>query len=474
MKKIAINYSFDASERRVTLTDLVISLERLLLIVNATRNQIIYSLTGSGHPSQPLGAAVSQSSGNTLVTLAFDTSGFSDSDKLSIFYDDGLAQGSTSSSLETINGEAPAAWLKLGGGAVPVDVQGATINIGGNVTIDNEVEIKNETGRPVPVHETLFKSIADLEWQVPDDSNLVDVSAYPAGTVFAINVQPHASSNATHKLMSNASIGAYGWQNVEVTTAFSTATLTTLTSTGLYIWRKREDFGSQNYLKFACVSPGAGAGNSARAKIYAVSNPNFGLPIQVALVPNSFPATQKVSHNSTEISGTNKLPVDVSFPATQSVSATTSANSSQNPIYVRLSDGTSSPDSATVKTVRDRIGDTDVAAWTGTGTGNLNSVLKGVWSKLPGFAGALSVSTGTAPLVSAELLAQSTARRYLLFQNLSTASLHINFGAAASPDTLRIDAGASLVFESTYIPQNAIHMIGTTAGQKYVVLHDNP
>ena len=87
--------------------------------------------------------------------------------------------------------------------------------------------------------------------------------------------------------------------------------------------------------------------------------------------------------------------------------------------------------------------------------------------------GNLSVSTGMAPLASAVLLAQSTARRYLLIQNLSTAPLHINFGAAASTSTLRIDAGGSLVFESNYIPQNAIHMIGTTAEQKYIILHDN-
>ena len=445
MKKIVINYSFDASERIVTISGLVIPLERLLLIVNATRNQIIYSLTGSGHPSQPLGAALSQSSGNTLVTLAFDTSGFSDSDKLSIFYDDGSTDGSTTSSLEAIDGVAPAAWLKLGGGSVPVDVQGATINIGGNVNIANEVEVKNDSGNPVPVQETTFKSIADLEWAVPADSNQIDVSAYPAGTLFAIYITPQASSNATHKLMSNGGSGPLGWQNEEVTAAFSSTTLTTLTSQGLYIWRKRDAF-AQNYLKFACVS--TGGGGTARAKVHALSNPNFGLPTQVSLVPNS-------------------------FPTIQSVSATSTANSSQNPIYIRLSDGTSTPDTATVKSVRDRIGDTDVTAWSGTGTGNLNAVLKGIWSKISPSMGNLSVSTGMAPLASAVLLPQSTARRYLLLQNLSTAPLHINFGAAASTSTLRLDAGGSLVFESNYIPQNAIHMIGTTAEQKYIILHDN-
>jgi hypothetical protein len=35
-------------------------------------------------------------------------------------------------------------------GAVKVDVGGASISIDGDVTVSNEVEIKNDTGNPVP------------------------------------------------------------------------------------------------------------------------------------------------------------------------------------------------------------------------------------------------------------------------------------------------------------------------------------
>jgi len=152
MKKIVSSYSFDASERRITLTGLVVPLERLLLIVNATRNLIIYNLTGTGHPTQPLGATVAQNSGNTVVTLAFDTTQFSDSDKLSIFYDDGTSGGNT--------------------------IDGSSLTITG---IESEVEIKNDEGNPVPV-------VAPSNYRMPVDlRGSYDSSLAVSGTVAVAN-----------------------------------------------------------------------------------------------------------------------------------------------------------------------------------------------------------------------------------------------------------------------------------------------
>lgn len=152
MKKIVSSYSFDASERRITLTGLVVPLERLLLIVNATRNLIIYNLTGTGHPTQPLGATVAQNSGNTVVTLAFDTTQFSDSDKLSIFYDDGTSGGNT--------------------------IDGSSLTITG---IESEVEIKNDEGNPVPV-------VAPSNYRLPVDlRGSYDSSLAVSGTVAVAN-----------------------------------------------------------------------------------------------------------------------------------------------------------------------------------------------------------------------------------------------------------------------------------------------
>ena len=88
MKKLIETYSFDASERKVTLTNYnPIVLDRLLMITNVTDNIIIYVFND---PAK--GATVA----TNVVTLTYDTTSMDDSDKLQIFYDDVPATGITS------------------------------------------------------------------------------------------------------------------------------------------------------------------------------------------------------------------------------------------------------------------------------------------------------------------------------------------------------------------------------------------
>jgi hypothetical protein len=80
MKKIIENYTFNPTEKTITFNDYdFIFLERVLLITNVTRNEIIYSFAD---PSK--GGSVS---GNVL-TLNYDTSDMDDTDKLQIWYED--------------------------------------------------------------------------------------------------------------------------------------------------------------------------------------------------------------------------------------------------------------------------------------------------------------------------------------------------------------------------------------------------
>lgn len=55
----------------------------------------------------------------------------------------------------TMNVTDPLTNEQLRAAPVPVDIGGATISVGGNVNISNEVEVKNDTGNPVPVSGTL-------------------------------------------------------------------------------------------------------------------------------------------------------------------------------------------------------------------------------------------------------------------------------------------------------------------------------
>jgi hypothetical protein len=126
MKQIANLYTFDAAARRVSITGISIPQARLLLIVNATLGQIIYNFAAPG-----LGATSYQAAGNTVVTLACDTTAHSNSDQLTIFYEDGMNAEEVVmlADLNTVAGAAPAPWLKNGGGSVPVTLGGSAAGV---------------------------------------------------------------------------------------------------------------------------------------------------------------------------------------------------------------------------------------------------------------------------------------------------------------------------------------------------------
>jgi hypothetical protein len=80
MKTLIENYAFNAATRQVTFTDYsTISAERILLITNVTDGIVVYQFN--------LLAKLGAIAGNVL-TLTFDTTAMSNSDKLQIFYDD--------------------------------------------------------------------------------------------------------------------------------------------------------------------------------------------------------------------------------------------------------------------------------------------------------------------------------------------------------------------------------------------------
>ncbi|MEA3186219.1 MAG: hypothetical protein QOD99_49 [Chthoniobacter sp.] len=76
------------------------------------------------------------------------------------------------------------------------------------------------------------------------------------------------------------------------------------------------------------------------------------------------------------------------------------------------------------------------------------------------------VSGGTSQVLEGA----TSQRRYFLFQNISADTLWLNFGTAAVQDapSIKIIAGASIVFESSYVPPDAVYLIGPTTGAKFV------
>ena len=94
MKVKIDKYDFDASAETVTFSDYnSIDLDRVLLITNVTDNIIIYNFADSDK-----GGAVA----NNVLTLDYDTTSMSDTDKLLIFYqedDNVIKEGSQLKSL---------------------------------------------------------------------------------------------------------------------------------------------------------------------------------------------------------------------------------------------------------------------------------------------------------------------------------------------------------------------------------------
>lgn len=85
MKTLISNYQFNAAQKKITFSDYTtIDLERILLITNVTNNVIIYNFADSS-----LGGTVNQN----ILTLTYDVTSMSNTDKLQIFYDsiDGAA-----------------------------------------------------------------------------------------------------------------------------------------------------------------------------------------------------------------------------------------------------------------------------------------------------------------------------------------------------------------------------------------------
>lgn len=95
MKKLITNYTFNAGAQTVTFTDYTtISLESVLLITNVTDNLVVYNFADVGY-----GGSVT---GNVL-TLAYNTTGMSNTDELQIFYDDTDVQPSNVELQTTLN-----------------------------------------------------------------------------------------------------------------------------------------------------------------------------------------------------------------------------------------------------------------------------------------------------------------------------------------------------------------------------------
>lgn len=200
-KKLLTSYTFTpgAANAGTVVVSGTYALEQFLLITNVTTGATIFQFNKSTK-----GGAVSTGGGNTTLTLETDTSSMSAGDRLQVFVDDAAAvavsaaslplpsgastaanQTTANSSLNSIDGKLPA----LSSGRVPVDV-GTSINVG-------EVEVKNDSGNPIPISDAGGSITVDGTVAISNSS--VEIAndtgnPIPVGTAAQLNVTGSASA----------------------------------------------------------------------------------------------------------------------------------------------------------------------------------------------------------------------------------------------------------------------------------------
>jgi hypothetical protein len=79
-------------------------------------------------------------------------------------------------------------------------------------------------------------------------------------------------------------------------------------------------------------------------------------------------------------------------------------------------------------------------------------------------------TSGTAN-TSAQALASSSTRQYLLIQNISDSDMYFNFGATATTSNMLITKnGGGVVFETGFVPTDAVNVICSAASKSYYIL----
>jgi hypothetical protein len=80
-------------------------------------------------------------------------------------------------------------------------------------------------------------------------------------------------------------------------------------------------------------------------------------------------------------------------------------------------------------------------------------------------------STSATASTSAQALASNLTRQYLLIQNISDTDMYFNFGATATTNHLFVaKSGGGIVFESGFVPTDAVNVICSSASKNYYIL----
>jgi hypothetical protein len=275
MKTLVFNYSFDASAKQITFTDYTpVLIERVLLITNATDGIIIYNFAD---PTK-LGTCATN-----VLTLAYNTTTMSDTDKLQIFYDDPLSTSATNEQLTSlitpllVSDDTLAGVTTVGTitNVVHVDDNGGTLTVDGTVGVTG---VATET------------TLAAINTKMVSGTDIGDVTINNATGAAAVNIQDGGNTIT-----------------VDGTVAVTNADLTTLAGAV-----------SATHLQVDVLSMPAGGSGLTDAELRATA-----VPISVATIPShavtnagTFATQSTLAAETTKVIGT------VNVAAAQTIAVT--------------------------------------------------------------------------------------------------------------------------------------------------------
>ena len=367
---------------------------------------------------------------------------------------------------------------------IPVDIGGSSVNINGPVTVTNEVEVTNDVNSALPV--AGYDPIADQPFPLeitPQkrlrvlDEKVLESLGDLSGTGSEVATTDTQAGRGAVAFLKRLCSQATGLSSRLPTLVSGRIPVTTIFDSPQPVTGPLTDA----ELRATAVGvTGPLTDTQLRATAVGVTGPLTDTQLRATAVGITFSGPQPVTGPLTDVE-LRATAVPVSGPLTD-----TQLRATAVPVSGPLTDtqlrATAVPVSGPLTDAELRATAVSIAATqlpTTLGPKTPNSCLAVVLPtdqaavETRAFSASLTALSGTASLTSTEVLAASTTRRYFLLQNLSDDPIHLNFDGIASIETLRVEASAIMVFEGSFVPQNAINMIGTVANQKYFIAYHN-
>jgi len=424
-----------------------------------------------------------------------------------------VADGVTVNNVSDINAKLPA----LNSGRIPVDIGSI-----GTVTVSNEVEVKNDANNPIPVSDNNGSLTVDGTVTANAGSGTFAVSGtfWPATQPISAASLPLPTGAASETTLSSVNSKLPSSLTVSSTRLLVDGSGVTQPVSGTF-WQATQpvsDAGGSLTVD-GTVTANAGTGT------FAISAASLPLPAGAATETTLSSVNTKLPSGLTV--GSNRLQVDGSG-VTQPVSGTgnftviqsTHANlkgqtqildSSGNQVTYATT-GTAGTPAADVVTVQGVSGGTALPVTANAGT-NLNTsalalettatsiktavetidnAISGNEMQVDIVSGTVTANAGTGafqvrprngsvtvvagatdstPSTSAQALATNSSRQYLYIQNNSDTDMYFNFGATATTSHLLVKTGASVAFDSGFVPTDAVNVICGSASKSYYILH---